>query len=345
MAAIDSFDDVRQLAEPALRALLDRGRPEERVWAIWALALRSADHVHDLASRTEPDPGVRRNLAVVLAGHGELDTLVALATCDPAPEVRASAMQLVTRLALDGKLPVQLVVERASSDAAEVRVAVLGTVFPGAPPWLVGLAEQMLADRDADVRYEAFEALVRASQVQPALSWLEELGDAEARLTVMRWSARGRARACAELLAGSSRRIRRLLVESVRVATWDDLAPAIADDPQLVAALARRNRAAFDEIPLAALIRATLASPSDAWIMLIRDRLLRLETPDEVGTLLPAYRDLVGARLAALEREASALRHQDPSTSGPTAEQLDSIEDERVALETALEQATRLLVH
>src|SRR5258706_9012200 len=102
MAAIDRFEDVRSLTDEELRTLLDRGRPEERVWAIWALALRSAD-IAELGARNEPDPGVRRNLAVVLAGHGQLDLLVALAKRDPAPEVRAAAMQLVTRFALDNK--------------------------------------------------------------------------------------------------------------------------------------------------------------------------------------------------------------------------------------------------
>ena len=48
--------------------------------------------------------------------------------------------------------------------------------------------------------------------------WLEESPEAETRLALMRWSARGRVRACAELLASASRRLRRLLVESVRTA-------------------------------------------------------------------------------------------------------------------------------
>jgi hypothetical protein len=99
MAGIDSFDDVRGLGEPELRELLDSGRPEERIWAIWALAMRSdAGTISELAHRMEPNAGVRRNLAVVLAGHGELELLVALAHRDPAPEVRAASMQLVTRL-------------------------------------------------------------------------------------------------------------------------------------------------------------------------------------------------------------------------------------------------------
>ena len=274
----ERYDDMRALSEPELRALLDRGRPEERVWALWALALKStaaapdaggaqsdaartpdaraaqgpsgttgpeAAHrvsatppidIAELVRRPEPDAGVRRNLAVVLAGHGELELLVGLAKRDPAPEVRAAAMQLVARLALDGKLSPTLVVERGRSDAPEVRIAILGTVFAGAPEWQRELARALLADRDHDVRYEAFEALMRAGESDAALGWLEEAPEDEARIALMRWTARtpggpsDRMHRCASELARASRRIRRLLVESVRVAAWRDLAPAIGDD-------------------------------------------------------------------------------------------------------------------
>src|SRR5262245_45605791 len=178
MAAIESVEDVRGLGEDELRALLEGGRPEQRVWAIWALALRSAD-VAELGSRVEPDPGVRRNLAVVLAGHGQVDLLVALAKRDPAPEVRAAAMQLVSRFAIDGKLPGALVAERVAADGSDVRIAVLGTCFAGAPPWLVEIAERLIEDTDSDVRYEAFEALVRVGSHPHALMWLEEAPEAE----------------------------------------------------------------------------------------------------------------------------------------------------------------------
>lgn len=343
MAGIDSFDDVRGLAEPELRQLLDRGRPEERVWAIWALAMRAGTGaITELAHRVEPDAGVRRNLAVVLAGHGEFELLVGLAQRDPAPEVRGAAMQLVTRLAIDGKLPPTFVIDRATADAPEVRTAVLGTIFAGAPPWLVEVAERLLNDRDGDVRYEAFEALVRAGRAATALLWLEEVAEPEARLTLMRWSARGRARASAELLGRSSRRLRRLLIESVRVATWDDLSAAVGDDPALIRALARRNSNAFDQMPLATLIRATLREPSDAWITMARDRLTRLDHPVDVAALLPDYRDLCARRIGELETHMASLRRV--GTEAAHSE-LAALDDERAALESALEAAARLLVH
>lgn len=340
--ALDRFDDVRSLTDAELEALLDSGRPEQRVWAMWALALRSAD-IGELGQRQEPDAGVRRNLAVVLAGHGQFDLLVALAKRDPAAEVRAAAMQLVSRLAIDGKLPTSIVTERATTDATEVRIAVLGTVFEGAPDWLADLAEKLLDDRDTEVRYEAFEALVRVGRVNEALMWLEEAPEAEARPALMRWSARGRANACAQALAGASRRLRRLLVESVRIAKWQDLAPAIGDDISLVRAIARRNPGVFEEMPLASLIRAALREPTPTWFALIRDRLVALEHPtSELSVVLYELRDLCAKQIADCDAAIVRMRQQ---RDEDLERGIDYLEDQRLVMELVLENALRLLVH
>lgn len=346
MAAIETFEDVRGLTEPELRTLLERGRPEERVWAIWALALRSGEpavEAETLARRTEPAPGVRRNLAVVLAGHGHYDLLVALAKRDPAPEVRAAAMQLVARIAIDGKLPAAIVSERVSAEGPEVKVAIVGTIFSTAPAWLIAIAEQLLDDRDAEVRYESFEALLRTSNHARGLMWLEEAPEAEARLALMRWSADGRARACAEALAKASRRLRRLLIESVRAAGWHELSPAIGDEPALIRAIARRTPRIFDQMPLATFVRATLREPTDAWIIMVRDRLAALPSPDEsVSHLLPDFCEVCARRMADIDVLSTELRGQrDPDLRY----ELESLDDARVALESALEQAARMLVH
>ncbi len=341
---LESFDDVRALTEGELHDLLDRGRPEQRVWAIWALALRSSESVAELGSRREPDAGVRRNLAVVLAGHGQLELLVALAKRDPAPEVRAAAMQLVARFAIDGKLPHALVIERVTADTPDVKIAVLGTVFAGAPDWLAELAEKLLEDRDADVRYEAFEALFRIGRDPIALVWLEEAPEAETRLSLMRWSARGRVRACAESLSGASRRLRRLLVESVRAASWKDLAPAVGDDVALLRALAKRNPSMFDELPLPVLMRATLREPTAAWVGLVRDRLAQRELPgdDLPGDVIADFRELCVRLIGECDAAITAMKKQ---RSEDLEHEIAIIEDQRVVLESALEHASRLLVH
>jgi hypothetical protein len=339
---VESFEDARALGETELRSLLETGRPEERVWAIWALALKSTD-IDALGQRHEPDAGVRRNLAVVLAGHGQLDLLVALAKRDPAPEVRASAMQLVTRIAIDGKLSPAIVTDRATHDRAEVKIAVLGTISENVPPWLLDVAKQLVEDHDGDVRYEAFEALVRAGSTEHALMWLEETPESEARLTMMRWSARGKVRACAVTLAAASRRLRRLLIESVRVATWQDLAPAIGDEPALIRALARRAPDVFDQMPLVTLVRMTLREPTDMWIVMVRDRLAALPSPDDaVGDLLHDFREVCAKRIGEIDTLSREMRGQrDPQLQ----HELELLEDQRVALESALDQACRMLVH
>lgn len=346
MPAIESFDDVRRLTEPELRALLERGRPEERVWAIWALALRSSEPtIEAIAQRAEPAPGVRRNLAVVLAGHGHYDLLVALAKRDPAALVRAAAMQLVARIAIDGKLPEGLVRERVSAEVPEVKTAVLGTIVSGAPSWLVELAEVLLEDADAEVRYESFEALVRAGRGERARMWLEEAPEAETRIALVRWTARGNVRPAAETLASASRRLRRLLIECVRAASWHELAPVIDAEPMLVKALVGRAPIVLDQIPLATLVRVTLREPSDPWIHAIGSRLAALPSPDpDVSPWLPELVELCSRRISEIDR---AVRETETRHVRDAYAEIDLQElgDTRVMHETTLEHAVRFIVH
>ena len=76
---MDKFEDTRGLSAERLHALLANGDARERVFAIWALGLRSAG-VGMTADRlrSEPDASARCALAVVLAGQGEIDLLVAM---------------------------------------------------------------------------------------------------------------------------------------------------------------------------------------------------------------------------------------------------------------------------
>jgi hypothetical protein len=359
MAAIDSFDDVRGLTEPELRALLERGTAEERLWALWALALRSTSNVDALAQRaspqagptlrssplSEPSPGVRRNFAVVLAGHGHYDLLVALAKRDPAPLVRAAAMQLIARIALDGKLPTAIVRERVASDVGEVKVAVLGTIFDGAPAWLVELAEQLLEDREGDVRYEAFEALVRCGHDARARMWLEEAPEAETRMALARWTANGAVRPAADVLVSASRRLRRLLIESVRVATWHDLAPVVAAEPTLLRAVASRVPHVLDEIPLVILVRVTLREPNDVWIASVGTRLSALPSADsDLAPWLPDLVELVSRRIAEIDQAMHEMSAQ-PDQDLYTDIDLHELADLRTMHENARDAALQFLVH
>jgi hypothetical protein len=128
----------------------------------------------------------------------------------------------------------------------------------------------------------------------------------------------------------------------VRVATWHDLAPAIGEETALLRAVARRNPNVFDEMPLAPLMRATLHEPNPAWIAMIRDRLARLETPDdsEVVALLHDFRELCADRVVALDKAIRELRQQ----RGEEHE-VAILEDQRVVMESALDHASRMFVH
>ncbi|HTJ41290.1 MAG TPA: hypothetical protein VL463_04315, partial [Kofleriaceae bacterium] len=90
-AATDALDDA------ALRALLAGDDGRARVLAAWRIALRRGTAMPEIvdAVRGEPSPGVRRALLAILAGHGELDVLVALGRHDPAEVVRAAAFALI----------------------------------------------------------------------------------------------------------------------------------------------------------------------------------------------------------------------------------------------------------
>ncbi len=100
-------------------------------------------------------------------------------------------MQLVARLALDGKLPASLVVERATADdSAAVRIAILDTVFDECTALAARAARSLLGDADRDVRYEAFEALVRAggADAVDAIAGSDDAPEDEARIMMMRWT-------------------------------------------------------------------------------------------------------------------------------------------------------------
>ncbi len=328
------------------------------MWAIWALALRSDQLVGELAQDADPSPGVRRALAVVFAGHGELELLLALARRDPAPEVRATAMQLVVRFALDGKVASELVAEAIATDGNEVKTAVLAQVSEGAPPWLLGIAIALLEDGETEVRFEAFEALVRANEPGHALAWLEQLPDNELRLVLMKWSSapRGerssdRVHACATELVHASRRTRRLFMEAVLSPSWAALAPVIGDDPALLAAFARRGRELLKQVPDATLVAASLAlgrrhghrDPSvDSWMAELRVRFERMPSPTaELSPLLPDYVEMCERRAAYLDSELALSIERGELDDY----ELDELERHRDELLYTARYAARLLVH
>lgn len=161
---MQDFGETSALSRDQLLAQLEHGDARDRAFAMWALALRaaSADPVVNLV-RGEPDPGVRRALAVVLAGHGEIDLLVAMTRHDPNVFVRASTVQILMRFVVAGQAPWSLITERLG-DAPEVRAAVFSQVDATWPEELREAAAAALNDENDDLRREAFETCARLAR-------------------------------------------------------------------------------------------------------------------------------------------------------------------------------------
>jgi hypothetical protein len=174
---VDGFDETRRLADGALHALLEQGRPEERVWAAWQIALRvggAMPHIVEHVSG-EPSAGVRRALLVILAGHGEYDVLVALARRDPALEVRAQAMQMVTGLAAQGAIAAVVVTDAYAVGPTAIRCAILRGMPATTPDPLREMVLEGMRRGEPEVQLEAFDAALRddiSDQRRAAIRWL-----------------------------------------------------------------------------------------------------------------------------------------------------------------------------
>jgi hypothetical protein len=178
---VASFEATRQLDDRTLRSLLATGESVDRVWAAWALALRIGSAMPDIVAHVvgEPNPGVRRALLAVLAGHGEVDILVALARRDPDADVRGHAMQFVTRLASGGAIPTSVVTDAYTEAPPAIRRDILVSISDGAPPGLRQLIDDALATGEPG----GFEAAISSADRQlrvRALAWLSTAPTASA---------------------------------------------------------------------------------------------------------------------------------------------------------------------
>ena len=172
--ALVPFADFRQVAAlpvAELRRLVDAhehghgsAEPVERVWAVWALALASgagAAAQLGASATTEPAPGVRRHLAIVLAGLGERTTLTALAELDPDAGVRASACRCLARIAPadDDRAWALLVQSLGAGNDLEVRLAVLDGLGSTAPERAWDACRAVLPDPNVEIRGMAIDAI------------------------------------------------------------------------------------------------------------------------------------------------------------------------------------------
>jgi hypothetical protein len=167
VARFAGFAELLEVGDDELRALIDSGGDApERLWAVWALALRRDQGVVGVArdlSRGDPSPGVRAHMALILVAHGERAAAATLARLDPEPLVRASACRNLARVAgpRDADLHGLLATAMRSDPSSEVRAAVADGLGDDAPEALRAACVDQLHDPDEDVRATAVSALLR----------------------------------------------------------------------------------------------------------------------------------------------------------------------------------------
>jgi hypothetical protein len=160
-----SFAEVDRLDADELNALLVEGEPPERVWAAWALGLRHHEgFARELRATAaeEPEPGVRRHLIVILAGAGESRSLLTLAAHDPDERVRATALQYLARLARPNDDAANDLLARTLSEGPALsQLGCIAGLRPDARPELWRAAADCISSPDRDLRWTAFETVLR----------------------------------------------------------------------------------------------------------------------------------------------------------------------------------------
>jgi len=160
---MNGFRDVAELTEGELRELLESDEARKRVWAAWALGLRLGDDFRrdvQSALTTEPNPGARRHLVVIMAGFGEVEPIRTLALHDPEPLVRATATQYVLRFASRDPKLYESLAPALRDEAAHVRRALALYLDADAPEWFAEVVDSFIWDDDHEVRYATVERML-----------------------------------------------------------------------------------------------------------------------------------------------------------------------------------------
>lgn len=180
----DEFRNVQVMSDEEQRELLREGDARHRVWAAWALGLRLADGFSDqmrVALADEPVPGVRRHMAVMMAGYGEVDILAALARHDPDEFVRATAAQYVAGLSEAHPALGEILADLLDDESARVRTAVVRGLPTSAPDDLWRRIMSATSSTDDELRSAAVRHVVERGDVSPKL-WRAFLTDRVASL-------------------------------------------------------------------------------------------------------------------------------------------------------------------
>jgi hypothetical protein len=260
---VESFEQARALGRDELSRLLASDRPEQRLWAIWALALLLGDGAGDFAHRIvdEPDPGVRRHLAVMLAGHGELDLLLELVREDRSPVVRESTIALLARLAAGSpsdprSKQMRAILEGAEHGPPAILIALLGAIGKGAPEYQIAIARRSLDSGNREIQLEAFETLLRIdlpSTVEPAREWFCKLPNLPDHID--RWLRASEVHSLAQAISVLPMATRGGVLAKLRAPPWPAVELLVGNDLELLRTLLTRVDVS---IPATALAGAVL---------------------------------------------------------------------------------------
>jgi hypothetical protein len=336
---MDEFEETQGVSSERLYELLETGDAQERVFVIWALGLRAVGAVTMADQlRVEPDPGVRRALAVVLAGQGEIDLLVAMCRHDPSVHVRASAVQMVMRFAIAGRIPWSIVIGRLA-DEAPVRASVISQVEASSPPELRAAALAALHDAEDLVRREAFETCARLARAGALATGvlcdaLDQMTEGDCVNALSTWFSIERASVIAELLAPAQRAVRERALRMRPFLARTDLAPLLGEDAELYVRLEHALHLHPNDAPTIVLLRLAVMAPwRDQLVNLVIARLYK-------ETALPAEQ-----RALLVELAATCETTQTPDDDGGLATTGDDDDDAAdVAWRQSLHAELRALV-
>jgi hypothetical protein len=255
------FSEVAELDNESLQPLTSSDDEVLRLWAIWALALRAEPTPGFAVSlRQEPNSGVRRALATVLASKGAIELIAALAKYDPCQYVRASVSLMLVRSARAGRISWDVIRERFS-DACEVRAAVVSDVRTEDPDDVYEWAISRLQDLDSPVRQAAFEACIRFNRDgrypdESLRAWLELGIDprvpwtalrAESQMALHGWIAHGDLSQLCRIAAKGSVALRSFVVLAMPKLIWDTWLPLL--DPEVFNAVQHRLHLSMAAVP------------------------------------------------------------------------------------------------
>ena len=159
---VEAFEALANCEEGELRGLIREGKPAEKVWAAWQLALvagREADATLSDALSDEPSPGVRAHWVIVLFSHGESELVAVLAEHDPSVLVRETAARYLAPTAGRAEsFPIHPALAACLGDTApRVRQTVVRHLAEEPGEELFSRVLRLSGDGDAQVRMAALE--------------------------------------------------------------------------------------------------------------------------------------------------------------------------------------------